>query len=90
MNNFQGIRKEGDPKDVNLDKMVIPKFDKKIWKHMGYDIGQKLTKKQRKDFPYKQIANDSEYFEAFKEFYDCVDKNTKDVNSLTVQQMEAA
>ena len=70
MNRNQGVTVHQDPRSVDIDALSIPQFDKNIWKHFGFDVGKKFTKKTVKGFPYEKLANDSEYFAAYKEFHD--------------------
>ena len=89
MNFKQGVTMDSDPRSVDIDALPIPRFDKNIWKHHGFDVGKKFTKKAVRGFPYEKIANDSEYFAAYKEFHNWVEDNTKDKTQLTLDQMEA-
>mmetsp|Transcript_13099 Transcript_13099/g.14717 ORF Transcript_13099/g.14717 Transcript_13099/m.14717 type:complete len:130 (+) Transcript_13099:1-390(+) len=87
---FFGIGTDADPKSINLSAMNITSYDKGLLKKSGFDIGTKFTKKARKGFPYEALTTDSEYFAAYKEFYNCIDEATADQKSLSEADMDSA
>ncbi|CAI2384362.1 unnamed protein product [Moneuplotes crassus] len=85
---FLGISGTSDPKSVNLKN--VNSYTKKLMASKGFDHGAKMTKKARKGFPYEALVQDSLYFAAYKQLYDCVDRTTEAHKSLTISDMEEA
>ena len=90
MTQFTGVTQHTDPKSVDFKKLQLSAADQKMYSFFGWDAGQKFTKKARKGFPYEKVAQDSAYFSAYKDFYNCIEENTKEGTQLNGSQMEEA
>ena len=61
--------KEADPLKYKLSDLNIDAYDKHIWADYGFDV-DKLIKKEKKDFPYAKLVDQSKYFEQYRNFYE--------------------